>query len=127
MTLDNYTASNEAVTYLVRAIHTGPGSQDPFLETVQVAAGANRVVNVPVTEDTEVSVTVDADFLLTSAGFLVDCTDDGLRVDPQARIGELGDCWSMSVDVTLDNSRGEDEAQYRVQKVVLENPDGGFC
>ncbi len=38
----------------------------------------------------------------------VDCTDDDDPHDPQARIGGL-DCAHMTVDVTLDNSRSEDE------------------
>ena len=115
VTLDNYSVSGEAVTFRVRALRNG---QDFFLETVEVPAFASRIVNVPVTEETYISVTVHADFLLTSATFPVDCSDDEIRIDPQARIGELGDC--LSVDVTLDNSRSEDEVQYRVQQIFVE-------
>jgi LPXTG-motif cell wall-anchored protein len=125
VTLDN-SRSTEAVAYSLQA---GEGYWDEnstfpsFETTVQVAAGAVQVVNVPVTEDTQVFVFVDPfwtpgedpplDGTLLEAFVTVDCADDETMHDPQARIGDV-DCAQMTVDVTLDNSRSEDETTYDV-------------
>lgn len=117
VTLDN-SRSTEAVVY---EIFAGAIEGDPtFQETIPRAAGSIRIINVPVTEDTQFLVDVSElpgeDFLpnrtLSFALLAVDCTDDDAH-DPQARIGSL-DCAHLQLDITLDNSRSEDEATYLV-------------
>jgi hypothetical protein len=82
-------------------------------------------MNVSVTEDTRFAIYVyeqTAEFLpdriLAFAVVTVDCTDDHDAHDPQARIGGL-DCAHWTLDVTLDNSRSEDETTYLVTAVDL--------
>jgi LPXTG-motif cell wall-anchored protein len=124
VTLDN-SASTVAVTYGFWAEDATPGGDGEFIvgDTVQVPAGAIRIVTVPVTEDTRVSVYVFDEgrseeasgiyLFLTTAELTVDCIDDIAPLDPQARIGGV-DCVEMTVEVTLDNSRSEVEAIYEV-------------
>ena len=89
--------------------------EDTVEETIQ--AGAGQIVYLPVTEDTKVTVSVldqsRPEHLLAFAVLLVDCTADDDPHDPQAMIDVL-DCESSSVEVTLDNSRSEDETTFRV-------------
>jgi LPXTG-motif cell wall-anchored protein len=114
VTLDN-SASTEALTYEYSA-ESSEGLEEA---EVAVPGGAIRIVNVPVTEDTQVRVSVlvflevGPNRFLTSAFLTVDCTDDEVPYDPRAGIGGV-DCAKMNVDVTLDNSRSEVEAIYQV-------------
>ena len=120
--LDN-SRSTEAVAYGFWAEELDDDGDFIDGDTLQVPAGASRIVNVPVTEDTRVGVYVYDDgrsdvgsgwyLFLTSAYLAVDCTADDDPHDPQARIGDV-DCAAMTVDVTLDNSRSEDETTYVV-------------
>ncbi|MEP6760232.1 MAG: hypothetical protein ABJA93_02575, partial [Sporichthyaceae bacterium] len=120
VTLDN-SRSTETVTYRVLAgeawLDEGGYS---FQDTVQVSAGAIQTVVVPVTEDSVVEVLaldvptgVKWGPMLADSFLGVDCADDDDSQDPQARIGSV-DCAQMTVDVTLDNSRSEDEMTYTV-------------
>lgn len=120
VTLDN-SRSTETVTYRVLAgeawLDEGGYS---FEDSVQVSAGAIQTVVVPVTEDSVVEVLaldvpagVKWGPLLANSFLGVDCADDAEPQDPQARIGSV-DCAQMTVDVTLDNSRSEDEMTYIV-------------
>ena len=107
VTLDN-SASTVAVTYTYVAGDEG--------SEVVVPAGAIRIVNLPVTEDSQVRVRVEwvpLDFVFATALLTVDCTDDEVPYDPRAGIGAV-DCAQMLVDVTLDNSRSEVEVMYQV-------------
>jgi len=115
VTLDN-SASTEAVTYLVfsqpRTI-VGPD----FEEAVPVPAGAIRIVNAPVIEDSQadvrVYVTERPDHPLTLTDVMVDCTDDEIPFDPTARIGL--NCAQMALNMTLDNSRSEVHVLFTVR------------
>ncbi|MFZ0141832.1 MAG: hypothetical protein WAL70_12170, partial [Aeromicrobium sp.] len=88
------------------------------------------IVNVSVTEDMNFAVgsyeQADEDFLsnrvLAFAILTVDCTDDNKAHDPQARIGGL-DCAQRTLDVTLDNSRSEDQTIYLVTAISLADGD----
>ena len=96
----------------------------------QLSAGAVQIVNVPVTEDTEVFLAVwdqgggvfDEGSTLAFAVITIDCTADGDPHDPQARIGGV-DCAQMAVDVTLDNGRSEDETTYLVSASTGEDEE----
>jgi hypothetical protein len=118
VTLDN-SRSTEPVVYEILA---GRALGDPtFEETIRGATGAIRIMNVPVSEDTRVSVLVYEqpgvaileDHVLAFATLTVDCNDDDDAHDPQASIGGV-DCASLTAEVTLDNSRSEDETIYIV-------------
>jgi hypothetical protein len=118
VTLDN-SRSSEAVTFHVLADPTG--DFEFFQETVQVPAGEIRIVTVGIAvEDTSLSVwvienPVDTEWerYLVDALLTVDCSEDDDPHDAQARIGGV-DCASMTVDVTLDNSRSESPNTYDV-------------
>jgi hypothetical protein len=119
VTLDN-SLSTEAVRYGVIGtyIDEEEDSEPHFENSVRVSAGSIRIVNVPATEDTQISVVVYEDSelgsFLTSAVLRIDCIASGHPHDPQATIGRV-DCASMTVDVTLDNKRSEDETVYTVR------------
>jgi hypothetical protein len=119
VTLDN----SRSTEPLVFEVFAGDFEEDEptFEETVPVATGALQIMNVPVTEDTQFAVFVHeqpgVDYLpgrtLAFALLAVDCSPDEDPHHPEARIGGV-DCDSMTVDVTLDNSRSEDETTYIV-------------
>jgi hypothetical protein len=124
VTLDN-SRSTEAVAYLILA-GDAAGDGPTFEETVPGAAGEIRIMNLSVTEDTLFAVYVYepsgedylSDRILAFAVVSVDCTADDDAHDPQARIGGL-DCVHLTLDVTLDNSRSEDETSYLVTAISL--------
>jgi LPXTG-motif cell wall-anchored protein len=113
VTLDN-TRSTVAVAYQYEA---GEDEVEVEAGVVMVPAGAVRIVNVRVTEDSQISISVFVDFELTFALLTVDCTDNEVPYDPRASIGGV-DCAQMTVDVTLDNSRSEVQAIYHVTREV---------
>jgi hypothetical protein len=121
VTLDN-SRSTEPVNYEVLAeVVDIEGDLDRVLQA-RLPADALRIVNVPLTEDTRIWVQVFADTVLPPPGpffnlalavITVDCSADDDPRDPQARIGDV-DCAAMTLEVTLDNSRSEEEVNYRV-------------
>ncbi len=118
VTLDN-SRSTETVFYQVLAADAfADESENTFEDTIEVSAGDIQVVAVPVTEDTVVEVYVaalddDWSATLADAFLTVDCTDDDDPFDPKAKVGGV-DCGHMTVDVTLDNSRSEQEVEFVV-------------
>jgi hypothetical protein len=117
VTLDN-SRSTEAVIY--RVTLDDWGEEPLFDKEVQVPGGATRIVTVQVSENADVAVFVGEprreDFepgvLLTFSYLTVGCTYDG-AYDARATVGGV-DCASMTVDVTLDNSKSEDATTFAV-------------
>ena len=130
--LDN-SQSTEVVVHEVLAGEADGDDWPSFFFDVAVSAGAIEIVHVPVTEDTEDEILVAGDTgaiaplgsILASAVLTIDCTDDDDPHDPQARIGSL-DCAQRTVDVTLDNSRSEDETIYLVGAISSANEEPGY-
>jgi LPXTG-motif cell wall-anchored protein len=103
------------------------GSDDAVEHTVEetIQAGGGQIVYLPVTEDAEVTVSIldqsGPEHLLAFAVLQVDCKADDDPHDPQVLIESL-DCESSTVEVTLDNSRSQDETTFRVTARTV--PDG---
>ena len=127
LTLDN---SRSTETVFLQVLVEADGEEIPLDAPSQLSAGAVQIVNVPVTEDAEVFLAVwdqgggvfDEGSTLAFAVISIDCTADGDPHDPQARIGGV-DCAQMAVDVTLDNSRSEDETTYLVSASTGEDEE----
>lgn len=117
VTMDN-TRSTEAVKFTVQY---EPPDEEAFAQSFDVAAGVQLVEPIPVPDHTSLWLfAADDDLLNSSEGDLGILAEKEFQIScrPDARgafatIGQL-DCGTLTIPVTLDNSRATDPTTYLV-------------